>query len=43
VSDVENVMVDIGTGYFVKKPIAQALEYVERKQKVLADNLQQVR
>jgi len=41
-SDVEHVMVDIGTGYFVKKTIPEAEEYIQRKQTMLSDSVQKV-
>lgn len=38
-SDVQNVLVDIGTGFYVERPLADANRFVEQKQEMLQTNL----
>lgn len=38
-SDAENVIVDVGTGYYVKKSRAQATKYYETKVEYIRTNL----
>ena len=38
ISDTTKVMVDIGTGYYVEKPVAKAKDFMDRKAKMLEQN-----
>mmetsp|Transcript_20417 Transcript_20417/g.72222 ORF Transcript_20417/g.72222 Transcript_20417/m.72222 type:complete len:162 (-) Transcript_20417:73-558(-) len=38
VADAERVMVDVGTGYYVSKPVPAAVEFFEKKVKLLKTN-----
>ncbi|CAL1701866.1 unnamed protein product [Somion occarium] len=38
-SDLENVIVDVGTGYYVKKPRAQAVKHYESKVEYIGTNI----
>lgn len=42
VSEVEKVLVDIGTGYYVEMSTADACSYYDRRIKTLQENLQTV-
>jgi prefoldin alpha subunit len=42
ISDVNNVLVDIGTGYFVRRNISQAQGIMQRKIKVLKDTVEKL-
>eukprot|EP01089_Gocevia_fonbrunei_P016640 TRINITY_DN5217_c0_g1_i1.p1 TRINITY_DN5217_c0_g1~~TRINITY_DN5217_c0_g1_i1.p1 ORF type:complete len:168 (+),score=43.00 TRINITY_DN5217_c0_g1_i1:60-506(+) len=41
-ASIDSVIVDVGTGYFVQKDINQAQEFVDRKIKLVQDNLYEV-
>ncbi|KAI0074882.1 Prefoldin alpha subunit [Panus rudis PR-1116 ss-1] len=38
-ADVDNVIVDVGTGYYVKKPRAQAIKHYESKVEYIGSNV----
>ncbi|KAJ3155206.1 subunit of tubulin prefoldin [Geranomyces variabilis] len=38
-SDAENVIMDVGTGYYVEKPVADAKDYYKRKMEYVKGNL----
>nr|CAB3499331.1 unnamed protein product [Digitaria exilis] len=40
--DAENVLVDVGTGYFIEKTMAQGKEYCERKINLLKSNFDEL-
>lgn len=42
VGDCRSVLVNIGTGYFVEKPVEGAQEHCETKSKILANNVNQL-
>ncbi|PNH06280.1 Prefoldin subunit 5 [Tetrabaena socialis] len=42
VDDVEKVLVDIGTGYYVEMPVADAAKFYERRIKTLQDNISNI-
>ena len=42
IADVENVLVDVGTGYFVEKSVEAADDFYDRKVKLLQANLDRV-
>jgi len=41
-NDVSSVLVDVGTGYYVKKTATEAQEYTDRKIKIISDSMDQV-
>mmetsp|Transcript_4621 Transcript_4621/g.13284 ORF Transcript_4621/g.13284 Transcript_4621/m.13284 type:complete len:166 (-) Transcript_4621:475-972(-) len=41
-ADAENVLIDIGTGYYLEKPLAGGIDYFKRRVQELADNLQEI-
>jgi prefoldin alpha subunit len=41
-NDEKNVLIEAGAGYFIERPIAKALEYLDRKQKTLQDSSNKV-
>jgi len=41
-ANVETVLVDIGTGYFVEKPVAEACKYLERRIAIVSDSLEKL-
>ena len=40
--DVATVMVDIGTGYYLEKPVPDAVAYMDRKVQLIQDNVDKV-
>jgi prefoldin alpha subunit len=42
VSDVDSVLCDVGTGYYVEKSVADANEFIARKSELTRQHLQQV-
>ena len=40
--DTQNVMIEVGAGYFIEKDIAGASNYCERKMKALEESQQKV-
>ncbi|PON68218.1 Prefoldin alpha subunit, archaea-type [Parasponia andersonii] len=40
--DADNVLVDVGTGYFVEKTMAEGKDYCERKNNLLKSNFDQL-
>ncbi|PRP85730.1 prefoldin subunit 5 [Planoprotostelium fungivorum] len=41
-TNTEQVLIDIGTGYYVTKPVKQASDFFDRKIKMINDNADQV-
>lgn len=41
-SNIQSVLVDVGTGYFVSKPIADARVFIQSKMEMIAGNLSKV-
>lgn len=41
-SDTSSVLVDVGTGYYVSKPISAAQEYTDRKIKLISEQTEKV-
>ena len=39
ISDIKEVLVDIGTGYFVSKPVKNASQYFDRKSKFIEERM----
>lgn len=39
IADPNNVLVELGTGYFVERPLQAAREFCDRKLKMLKDNM----
>ena len=41
-SDDKNVLVEVGAGYFIERPIDKAVDYLDRKQKNLQESSNKV-
>lgn len=41
-ADADNVLLDIGTGYYLEKPLEGGVDYCKRKVNQMAENLQEI-